>query len=90
MSVFYKDMYRANIRYIGDVTKTCGDFLTYGELRHIFPHVKINFLSYQGLINAIPCSWKQVLKSGRRDDEAFNDEGMPGPSERKKDTVAYA
>ena len=58
--VFYKSLYRAGVNCIGDITKPNGCFLSYEELREKYPQARVNPLTYQGLLAAIPGAWKNL------------------------------
>ena len=60
-SVFLRPWYEAGVKYIKDLMSPDGNLLTFNEFQHIFG-IKTHFLQYLGLLNAIPTSWKKLLK----------------------------
>ena len=61
-SCFYSDLVEAGMHRICDIVKPNGHFYTLFDLqsKNIQPR---NFLSWHGLIDAIPANWKKELKS---------------------------
>lgn len=59
---FYSDLVEAGLHKICDMVKSNGHFYTLSDLqsKNIQPR---NFLSWHGLIDAIPVNWKKELKS---------------------------
>ena len=74
MPVFNKQMCRAGVKCVGDIAKPSGRLMSVEELRQKYPLIRINPLTYQGLICAIPLYWKQLLETGGRDNERATDE----------------
>lgn len=64
--VFNRSMYLAGIVYVGDILRHDGTFLSYGELKQKYPDLRINCLSYQGIISTIPAAWKRLLRNVNR------------------------
>ena len=64
--VFIKHMYDAGIKTVDDITDTDGTLLNLCRFRAKYPHVRINFLRLQSLKNAIPTSWKRLIKCDPR------------------------
>ena len=58
-TVYYKDWYNAGIRKIGDITKG-NSILSHIEIEEKFG-IKINYLTYWGLIQALPKKWKKII-----------------------------
>ena len=59
-SIYYQACYERGIKLINDITGKNGNLLTYQEVKELF-NIKINFLQYHGLCNAIK-EWKKRLK----------------------------
>ena len=59
-SIYYQACYERGIKLINDITGKNGNLLTYQEVKKLF-NIKINFLQYHGLCNAIK-EWKKRLK----------------------------
>ena len=60
-SVFFRPWYEAGVKYIKDLMSEDGNLLTFNEFQCKFC-IKTHFLQYLGLLNAIPTSWKKLLK----------------------------
>ena len=58
-------MYEKGIHYICDITKLNKEFLTFDELQAKY-NLKLNFLTYQGLISSIK-SYMKTYKSYRNE-----------------------
>ena len=59
-AVFYKQWYDSGIWYINDLVNENGKFLSYKEFLEIY-NIKETFLGFQGIKDAIPREWKQIL-----------------------------
>ena len=60
-SVFFRPWYEAGVKYIKDLMSEDENLLTFNEFQCKFG-IKTHFLQYLGLLNAIPTSWKKLLK----------------------------
>ena len=60
-SCYYSDLAEAGMHRICDVVTTDGHFYTWSDLqlKNLQPR---NFLSWRGLIDAIPAKWKKRVK----------------------------
>ena len=61
--IFIKQMYDAPILMIDDLLGNCGKFMNFTEIKGKFPQLRINFLKYQGVLNAIPRTWKAQIRA---------------------------
>ena len=59
---FNKTMYEAGIVNIKDLCRNDGTIMKQEEIERLFD-IKVNFLTYAGLINAIPKTWKTIMKN---------------------------
>ena len=69
-SVYYNNWYRAGVIRIKDIFYGNG-FLTFKDFCHRF-RVQTNFLTYNGLCNAIPQNWIRLLKHSNLNDSHNN------------------
>ena len=65
-----KQMYSEGIRFIDDIVGHNGHILNLEQLRAIYPQITTSLLRYQGLVCAIPASWKNAIR--RRPNESMN------------------
>ena len=63
-TLFNSRLYRAGIQLVNDLTNENGRILSLGELKNKIPGVRIDFLTYQKIIRAIPQMWKDRLSIG--------------------------
>ena len=56
-----RQMYGAEVRMVDDLLCSNGMFMNFTQIKEKFPQFRIHFLRYQGLINAIPRSWKVLI-----------------------------
>ena len=61
--VFYKSWFESGIQFISDIINDDGTFLDYREFARRYGNDK-NFLMYHGLVNAIPVTWKRLIRDG--------------------------
>ena len=73
--VFIKHMYEAGIKIINDLIDEDGNLMNLAKLREKYPQLRINFLRFQSIKNAIPSSWKNMIRSDPR--------GVLNPEEKK-------
>ena len=59
-TIFYKQLYDKGVVQVRDLLSKEGKLLTYIEFKNQYK-VKINFLEYGSLVNAIPTQWVQKL-----------------------------
>jgi hypothetical protein len=59
-SVFLKEWYKKGIKYVQDLLKDDGSFMSHAELGHKYG-VRINFLQCYQIRAAIPYAWKRML-----------------------------
>ena len=62
--IYLEQWHRSGITYINDLLNEDLSFLSYDIFQQTF-HLKVPFITYYGLINAIPPSWKREFKSTR-------------------------
>ena len=60
--IFWKSWDEAGIRFVNDLLNDEGQFLSLEEINRK-TYIKINFLNYYGLLQAIPKEWKQKIKN---------------------------
>ena len=63
--IYYKNCYEAGMTYIEDLVKEDGLLLTYEEIEEKFNELRIDRLTYYGIISAIPRRWKEILRNDR-------------------------
>ena len=56
-----RQMYGAEVLMVDDLLSSNGMFMNFAQIKAKFPQLCIHFLRYQGLINAIPRSWKVLI-----------------------------
>ena len=62
-TVFIYSLYRHGIKYIDDLTRNNGAFMSLQDIKWKFPAIKVDFLTYNLLLRAIPQKWKVSLAS---------------------------
>ena len=62
-TVFIYSLYRHGIKYIDDLTRNNGAFMSLQDIKLKFPAIKVDFLTYNLLLRAIPQKWKVSLAS---------------------------
>ena len=61
-SVFFQNWHHAGIQHLSSLLKeSVNNFLTFNSIQLKF-NVKCSFVQYYGLLSAIPCQWKGLLK----------------------------
>ena len=60
-TVFIYSLYKKGIKYIDDIMRANGTFMNINEIKSRYPGTRINFLTYQSLLKAIPAYWKETL-----------------------------
>ena len=63
-TIFYKKFYKKGIVYIRDIIDQSGTFLSVEAVNEKY-EVKFDFVTYAGLIKAIPNKWKQIINLGK-------------------------
>ena len=57
---FIRRLYDVGVKVIHDLISDDGNIMNYSQLKRRFPNVTdVNFLTYMGLVKAIPMSWKK-------------------------------
>ncbi len=54
-------MFDSGTRTVGDIIDNQGRMISYAPLRETFSPASV-FLTYHGIISAIPAKWKKLLK----------------------------
>ena len=70
--VFIKEMYERGVNRVLDLKKDDKTFLNFDEFNTIHPNIRINFLQYHGLINAMPEQYKRNKKGEDPKRSAFD------------------
>lgn len=55
-SIFDKNMYENEIKYIDDICNELGKVMSYEEFKRKYPRVQVSFLRYLSITSAIPQS----------------------------------
>ena len=63
-TIFYKKFYWKGIVYIRHIIDQSGTFLSLEPVNEKY-EVKFDFVTYAGLIKAIPNEWKQIINLGK-------------------------
>ena len=65
--VYHKGWHEAGITRISDIVNENGTFLKYDDIKQ--KHNRANYLTYAGLMSAIPRDWIRILKQSERKDQ---------------------
>ena len=60
-TLFYKAWYNKGIKNVEDILNENGSFLSYEQFVTKY-EINTNFLTYHGIISAIPAKWKHILR----------------------------
>ena len=69
--VFIDEMYKKGINKVSDLKKNNNTFYTFDEFRLKYPLIRINFLQYYSIINAIPDTYKSHTRTTDPKKSAF-------------------
>ena len=62
-TVFIPSLYKQGITLIADVIRSNGAFMSIHDLKTKYPTLRVDFLTYEGMLRAIPQTWKTTLAS---------------------------
>ena len=65
--IFIKRLYDAGLVILNDIISRNGRLLNFPEFKRKYPQAKVDFLTYFGIVSAIPSPWKELIRNNPRD-----------------------